>query len=453
MTKHPILRTFVPAFSSLVLTSSLALTVMGCEEQPPAMMMTSPATLKTDALVRYAEVYVSGTYSDWSISERPWIPVDLGSTVGGELWIVQRMERSGSFDDTTECPSDSMSGAANDCNALQGSTVAIAEPRTSSPAVDGSSARFVVDGNAWHFMRRPSAIAFGDPNLTLDPTDFQGAANPDRTPVIASPVTYPDTFATCHEHSTGNYTDQSAFIGPTLWTADPAIYNGASPSASDPSWKNGSHLDMVHATEYCMGIAYDSANMYWTFNGALGTVDHYDFARPHVPGHYFHDDATVTRYDFGDDALARLPNVPSNMIVVGEHLYIADTGNGRVVRFDRNDGEANGAFRTYEGLFADIMTDITLETVLDVDTLSGLWGGGRIEPSGLALLDADTLVVGNYGSGHITLVGLDGTVHRTLDTGLGEGLAGISVIDGTIYFAHMVHRRVYRIDVDTTMRE
>jgi hypothetical protein len=431
---------------------SLVALALGCSD--PVMMMPEPEppTLETDAVVTYAEIYASGSYTDPAITTpRPWIPVDLGASAAGELWIVQQMQRDPRFDDTTECVAAVMSGAANDCSGLQGSTVAIADPRASTPAVDGTTARLVVDYNSWHFMRRPSSIAFGDPNLVLDPADFEGATNPDTgAPLLTSPVTYTNTFATCHEHRTGNFTDQSPFIGPALWTTDPAIYTGA---PGTMSWEqNGSHLDMVHATPYCMGIAYDSGNVYWTFNGEVGMVDRYDFRLPHVPGHYYHDDAIVTRYDFGADALARLPGVPSNMMVVGEHLYIADTGNGRVVRFGRATGTVTGAFRTHEGLDAEVMTGMGLETVLSAEVLGGLWGGGRVEPSGLEMLDADTLVVGNYATGHITLVDLDGTVLRTLDTGLGEGLAGITVIDGTIYFAHTVSRRVYRVDVDTTMR-
>lgn len=445
-------RSSIAARSALSLSVLSLLSLGGCSEpEPPIVEPLPDPTLETDAVVSYAEVYVSGTYTDFAISTpRPWIPTDLAGTAAGELWIVQRMERDPRFDDTTECVAAAQMGAANDCSGLQGSTVAVADPRAAAAAVDGSTARIVVDGNSWHFMRRPSSIAFGDPNLVLDPADFEGATDPNTgAPLLTSPVTYVNTFATCHEHRTGNFTDQSPFIGPALWTTDPTIYDGGGPSTD---WENGSHLDMVHATEYCMGIAYDAGNAYWTFNGAQGTIDYYDFNLPHVPGHYFHDDATIARYDFGADALARLPNVPSNMLVIGDHLYIADTGNGRVVRFPRDGGAVTGSFRTHEGLDAEVMTGMTLESVVSVDTLAGLWGGGRVEPSGMAQLDADTLVIGNYATGHISLIDLDGTVLRTLDTGLGEGLAGITVIDGTIYFAHMIQRRVYRVDVDTTMR-
>lgn len=425
-------------------TPLASLVLLAACSEPPAPL--DPPTLETDARVTFATLYASGTYPELS---RPWIPVDVAGSAAGSLFIVQRMERDPRFDDTTECVLASQSGAANDCMGLQGSTVQIDAPTAAEPAIDGATARLVVDYNAWHFMRRPSAIAFGDPALELDPADFEGATDPDTgLPLFTEPLTYPDTFATCHEHHTGNFTDQSAFIGPTLWTADPAIYTGMPTSVG---WQNGSHLDMVHATPYCVGLAYDAgANLYWAFNGELGTIDRYDFNLPHVPGHYFHDDAEVIRYDFGAEPLARLPNVPSNLETHGAYLYVADTGNGRVVRFDRSAGDVTGSFRTHEGLEASVMTGMGLETVLSTEALAAAWGG-PVEPSGLAFL-GDTLVVGSHGTGHLSLVAGDGTILRTIDTGLGAGLGGVTVIDGVIYFAHLTQRRVYRVDVDTTMR-
>ncbi|MCZ7677938.1 MAG: hypothetical protein M5U28_03800 [Sandaracinaceae bacterium] len=190
--------------------------------------------------------------------------------------------------------------------------------------------------------------------------------------------------------------------------------------------------------------------MPWAFNGELGTLDRYDFVVPHVPGHHFHEDGIVRRYDFDGDALSRLPNVPSNMAIAGRHLYVADTGNGRVVRFDREAPmSATTTFRTHELIEGEVMGDAELEVVVGADALAELWGE-RVEPSGLAVLDDETLVVASHGSGHVTLMGLDGAHIRTIDTELGEGIGGLAVMDGVIYFAHMGARRVYRLDVDPT---
>lgn len=433
-----------------VLSSMLCALAFGCAEEPVIEPEPTPdPTLETDAVVHYRVVYESGALSFVGFPARDWIPMDLSASPSGELWVVQRLARDPSFDDDTECVAASQRGAANDCFGLMGGTVALRDPRASEVATeDNGRATLVVDYNAWHFMRRPSSIAFGAAEVRIEPDD-PGAIDPlTRQSILTEAAVYPNTFATCHEHRTGNFTDQPRFIGPTLWTSDPAIYNNMNGSFD---WSNGAHLDMLHATSYCMGIAYDAGSVYWTFNGELGTIDRYDFVAPHVPGHHFHEDGIVTRFELGDDALARLPNVPSNMVVAGDHLYIADTGNGRVVRFDRNASPTQmGTFQTYEGIVGDVMGEVGLEVVAPAEALSAIWGS-RVEPSGLAMR-GETLVVANHGSGHIALFARDGRLLRNLDTGLGEGIGGLTVMDGVIYFTHVGQRRVYRIDVDTTMR-
>lgn len=427
---------------------ALALAGVGCAEAPMEPPPPDP-TIETDAVVRFSVVYESGAFSAPGFPAREWIPTDVTASPMGELWVAQRMARDASFDDETECVAASQRGAANDCMGLMGSTVALREPRASEAATDANGrANLVVDANSWHFMRRPSAIAFGATEVRIEPDD-PGAMDPmTEVSILTETAVFTNTFATCHEHRTGNFTDQPAFIGPTLWTADPSIYNGVN---GDFQWSNGSHLDMLHATSYCMGIAHDYASVYWTFNGELGTIDRYDFGAPHVPGHYYHEDGIITRFELGDDALARLPDVPSNMVVSGQHLWIADTGNSRVVRFARNAAPTQlGTFLSHEGIRGNVMGEVPLEVLASTEELAALWGP-RVEPSGLAFL-GNRLVVANHGSGHIAIFTAEGQLLRNIDTGLGEGIGGLTVMDGVIYFAHMRERRVYRIDVDTTMR-
>lgn len=432
--------------------TSLALILLGGCDDTPAMMMEGDAgplpmtTLRTGAPVTFAPVYDATSYSERGVT-REWLPVDLAVHPGGELWVVQRMERDPTYDDDTECTERGIAGNPSDCISLQGSTVAITEPAAAEPASEGNArANLVVDANSWHFMRRPSSIAFGNPALPFEPTD-PGAADAN----VTETQMYENTFATCHEHATGNNTDGAPFIGPTLWTSDPSIYNGVNGTFD---WSNGSHLDMVHATQYCMGIAYESANVYWTFNGAEGVLDRYDFGAPHFPGHHNHDDGDVTRFFLAEgDELARLPYVPSNMVMSGTDLYVADTGNGRVLRFDTaSPGVEFGTFRTYENISGTVMDGIGYQVVADSASLGAAWGGAS-EPSGLAMLDAETLVVASHATGHITLLELDGTPIRTIDTGTGPGLGGLTVLDGRVYFVQMTERRVYRMDVTVPAAE
>lgn len=413
----------------------------GCSD-PMMMVVEPPTTLRDGAPVTFSPVYDAVSYEAGGVS-RAWLPVDLAVHPGGELWLVQRMERSDAYDDESECTIRGLeTGAPDDCVSLQGSTVAITEPAATEPASEENGrARLMVDANSWHFMRRPSAIAFGNPSLPFGPMDpgaMEAGVTEDRT--------YENTFATCHEHWTANATDGGAFIGPTLWTADPEIYNGDNGSFT---WSNGSHLDMVHATQYCMGIAYERDNVYWLFNGQEGSLDRYDFGAPHHSGHYDHDDGVVTRFLLGaGDDLRRLPLVPSNMAIGDSSLYVADTGNGRVLRIDlTSPGTELSDFSTFEGLSATIMENMAYQVIADAATLGTAWGTSTPEPSGLAFLDADTLVVADHATGNVTLLELDGTPIRTIATGTGPGLGGLEVLGGRVYFVQMSERRVYRIDV------
>ncbi|NIS36394.1 MAG: hypothetical protein GWO04_43545, partial [Actinobacteria bacterium] len=178
-----------------------------------------------DAPVSFATVYEATRYTQGGY-DRAYLPTDVAAHPDGQLWLVQQMERDPAFDEETECTQSGLGGEANDCVSLQGTTVTITDPAAAEPATEANGrARLVMDANAWHFMRRPAAIAFGAEELTLDPSD-PGAAETG----ITEPLTLTNTFATCHEHWTGNPTDQPPFIGPTLWTSDPTIYDGTNGS-------------------------------------------------------------------------------------------------------------------------------------------------------------------------------------------------------------------------------
>ncbi|MEM9069857.1 MAG: hypothetical protein AAGE52_15195 [Myxococcota bacterium] len=384
--------------------------------------------IRGDVEVSLVEVYAAAMHTEGPVT-REWLPKDLGAHPDGELWVVQQMERDPSYDDETECTAAATAGGApNDCVSLQGSTVAIRDPSSDVPATaDNGRANLVVDFNAWHFMRRPSGIAFGARELVLDHT-HPGAEDTGLT----EPVVFTNTFATCHEHWTANATDMPPFIGPTLWTADSAIYNGDN---GDFDWSNGSHLDMVHATRYCMGIAYESGNTYWAFDGNGGFLDRYDFGSPHHPGHHNHDDADIERYFLPlGDRLLRVPNVPSNMLIHGDELWVADTGNGRVLRFDLSGGATiAGSTRSFEGYEIEVFDGMTFAEVLTTE-----------EPSGLTRLADGTMLVADHTSGELIVFERDGTEIRRIQ--VGGGLGGLTNIGDAIYVVQMDERRVVRLD-------
>lgn len=314
-----------------------------------------------------------------------------------ELWVVLREPN---YDPDAPCTETETAG----CAALEGSTEIIHSPGAMRP-----TAEWKQDQNAWHFMRRPTSIAFGAK----------------------------DTFATCHEARTGNFTDSAIdFIGPTLWSSDPAIY-AVAPSPGG----NGSHIDMLHSTPFCMGIAHERDNVYWTFNGQIGAIDRYDFHEPHIPGAEDHMDGELSRWVTG--AVLRVVDVPSHMAFDRRDgsLYVVDTGNGRIVRLDSKSGSPGAAFPNPDA--------IAISNYVDGAVLTEVVPPGQLQaPSGLALV-GDVLLVTDNATSVIHAFGLDGQHLRELRTELPAGtLAGIAVgRDDRAYFVDFPGGRVVRIDI------
>jgi hypothetical protein len=337
----------------------------------------------------------SVTFTVVYVTEQARQPTDLAFHPSrDELWVVLR--ESGYTE--TACTETDHTG----CDPLWGSTAIIRAAGGEQP-----EAEWKQDQNAWHFMRRPTSIAMG-----------------------AS-----DTFATCHEARTGNHTDSDdPFIGPTLWSSDPAIY-AVEPSAGG----NGSHLDMLHSTPFCMGIAHERDNAYWTFNGDLGALDRYDFKQPHEPGGEDHRDGEVTRWAEGQ--LLRVPDVPSHLAYDSRDasLYVADTGHGRVVRLDTRSGNAGEPFPNFDGAQVSYRIDgATLQEVVPPGVLQA--------PSGLALA-GDVLFVTDRATGVIHAFDVDGRHLRQLDTARAGGLAGLVIgPDDRAYFVDYSAGEVVRID-------
>lgn len=314
-----------------------------------------------------------------------------------ELWVLNR--RPEAFGTCTD-----RNTFSERCQSMPGYTTIITHP-----GLEDQRWEIREDGNAWHFMRHPPALAMGEG----------------------------DTFATCAEAATGNFENDSAmFVGPTLWSSDLDIY------AEDPGpGLNGSHLDMLHASPYCMGIAHEQENIYWVFNGHVGSVDRYDFKSDHGPGYDDHSDGEIHRYVEGE--LSRVSRVPSHMVYNPDDgfLYIADTGNGRVVKLDTMSGEPGGAFSPVYEPLADYgyMDNAMLMEVVPAGTVE--------HPSGIALHDG-VIYVSDNATNTFYAFDLDGTLLRTLETNLqAQSLAGIEIgRDNKLWFTDMYSGTVYRLD-------
>ena len=179
-------------------------------------------------------------------------------------------------------------------NSTGGSTVTFTDVGLSS-----QSAEWRRDGNAWHFMALPSAISFSKTN---------------------------ENFGTSANILDANRQGGS-FTGPSLWSSDMDIY------AKDPGpGLNGSHLDMLHGSPYCMGIESDEDNAFWVYDSYNGHICWYDFAADHGPGHSNHDDGVIYRYD--ELVLGRDDSgIPSHIVEddVTATLFICDPVNSRVL--------------------------------------------------------------------------------------------------------------------------
>lgn len=312
----------------------------------------------------------------------------------GELWVVLRQ-----FPVDAPCTADVSTG----CRALPG-RIALIQGAT------GDAPTTVVkdDGNAWHFMRRPSAIAFGD-NGNL---------------------------ATCGEYRTGNYDDDAVdYMGPTLWSSDPTIF-GVEPLEG----QNGTHLDMLHNTPFGMGIAHERDNVYWLFNGQIGALDRYDFHEPHVIGGEDHSDGEMERYVEGE--LLRVAELPSHLALdkSSRLLYVVDSGHRRVVRLDIDSGTENGDVPTYDPIVKHARMDgAALEEFVPPGTLE--------RPSGIALGGGIAFVSDNATNRIYAFDGA-GKLLRAANVELPEqSLGGITLgPDQRLYLADLKSGAGYRLN-------
>lgn len=259
------------------------------------------------------------------------------------------------------------------------------------------------DGNAWHFMSLPSGIAFSD-NFNFATSTGVKDAN----------------------HSGG------IFTGPALWTSDPAIY-------AQPSGGNGSHLDMLHGSPYCMGIASESANAFWVFDGWDETIVRYDFQNDHGPGNDDHADGIVRRY--AEISVKRDGNIPNHLVLdkTTGWLYAVDNGNNRVIRLDIHSGEVVKALPLINEPLAEHseMGNVTWEIIID----------SLDRPCGIELI-GNRLLVGEYQTGEIIVYDLENNLAELGRISTGQaGLTGIKIgPDGSIWYTNRLQNTLIRLE-------
>ncbi|MCB9683251.1 MAG: hypothetical protein H6733_17430 [Alphaproteobacteria bacterium] len=263
----------------------------------------------------------------------------------------------------------------------------------------------MVDPYALHFMDRVSSIAFGAT----------------------------DRFATCQD-SRNTYNGSgppNRFMGPALWSSDPEVFGTSNPAAvaylsnlyGMPT-DLGSHLDMLHESPECLGIAWEAFNAYWVYDGDDGALVRYDFQHDHGVGYDDHSDGVIARYVSGE--LARVKNAVAHVAFDDDAnlLYAADPGNGRVVVLDTKSGTRGKDLSSQEpGVDHHAMKDARLTTLIDGH------GGELVQPAGIELV-GDAVVITDTATGHILITDANGRLLTVLDTGLSANrLAGVWATD------------------------
>ena len=269
-----------------------------------------------------------------------------------------------------------------------------------------------VDGNAFHFMALPTAIAFsGNTNFGTS----QGVFNANG--------------------SLG--TEPNPFTGPSLWSSDLNIFaQNAGPGT------NGSHLDMLHESPQGQGMANESGNAFWIFDGNTSDIVRYDFAEDHGPGNDYHADATVRRYPGVNVTMDPNEKVSSHLVVSNGWVYSVDYGNDRVLRIELGTGVSGGtpAFGQTEPLVE--YTNVTGYTMNDVVTT------GLVEPSGIDIIE-DRMIVSDYNTGDVIIYDISSmpaTELGRIATGA-TGIMGVKIgPNGKIWYVDYDANTVNRID-------
>ncbi len=258
------------------------------------------------------------------------------------------------------------------------------------------------DSYSGHFMHTASAISFSDNGGFANTLDVQDA----------------------------NGNPSGYFSGCTLWDSDTTIY--ARINQNGPLL--GSHWDMVHQSPFSIGIAAETENIYWLFDGYHSTVAKYNFQEPH-PDHEHggedHSDGIVYRYD--EIYIERVSGLSSHMVLDNEngYLYICDTGNQRIIKMNTNTGTINYSLTPYgeniEGYYS--MIGVQYETIID---------SGLVLPTGIDIYE-NYLIVSDYSNGDIIFydlgnLGINQELKR-LHTDRENDVMSIKVgPDGTIWY-------------------
>jgi hypothetical protein len=193
---------------------------------------------------------------------------------------------------------------------------------------------------------------------------------------------------------------------------------------------------MIHQTPFGEGIASAGENVYWVFDGFHNAIVKYDFVQPHNVGGDNHSDGKVWRHS--EVVVQRVAGLSSHMEFDPSTgwLYIADTGNERIIRMDPNSGQIAGNLTPYGESLAGYwnMSGSVWNVVADT---------GLVQPTGLDIYEG-RLLISDYSNGDIIVYDItqDPVVELgRIETGISNQIMGLKVgPEGEIWFVcHNAH--------------
>jgi peroxiredoxin/DNA-binding beta-propeller fold protein YncE len=292
----------------------------------------------------------------------------------------------------------------------RGHAIAIIHEATSSNPVIVNKK----DSRASHFMWRTMSISMGS----------NGA------------------FATAQNGEPGDGELDYMFMGPTLWSSDTSVF--ASRYQNDPDYL-ASHLDMLHQSPYNLGIAHDSANVYWVSDAKYKGISRYDFRDPHEVGGTDHRDGVIRRYVETSIVPAERGR-PAHVALDKStgYLYYVDPGKGAVHCLDTRTG------RVKDTLIMPPSSAENLEEFTSViDAAQWTVVSSLSRPIGIEVI-GKRLLVGDEQTSRIYVYVLDGKMAIPLGyiQTTASSLHGIVVgPDGKIWYTDKKSGTICRLDL------